>query len=140
MAADSAPAPRTRTFHADLSSAEEVKVKPTKATATADITVDLATFRMNYKVTFKDLTSEPIRIGFHGPTVLGVDGPPFLDLATKNIKSPLEGTTTLSEAQLQYLLLREVYITIETQKYGTGVGEIRGWFERRPDQPFVAPR
>ena len=93
---------------------------------------------MNYRIVFKDLTSEPTKIDLHGPTVMGVDGPPFLDLATKNIKSPLEGTIAITEAQVQYLLLREVYVNIATKKYGEG--EIRAWFERRPDRPFIAPR
>jgi hypothetical protein len=137
FAAEPAAVPRTRSFHADLSSEEEAKVKPTRATGTADVTVDLATMQMNYRVTFKDLTSEPTRIDLHGPTVLGVDGPPFLDLAAKGIKSPVEGTITITEAQLQYLLLREVYVSIATKTYAAG--EIRAWFERRPDQPFVPP-
>ena len=129
---------RTRSFHDDLSSDQESKVKPTRATATADMTVNLETLQMNYRVTFKDLTTEPTRIGLHGPTVMGVDGPPVLDLATKNIASPIEGTIQITEAQLQYLLLREVYVSITTKKYGEG--EIRGWFERRQDRPFVPPR
>ena len=128
----------TRTFRADLSSDQEVKVKPTRATGTVDLTVNVETLQMNYRITFKDLTSEPTKIDLHGPTVMGVDGPPFLDLATKNIASPIEGTIKITEAQLQYLLLREVYVSIATKKYGEG--EIRGWFERRPDKPFGPPR
>ena len=124
----------TRSFHADISSAEEVKVKPSDGFGTADITVDLATLKISYKVSFKGLTSEPTGIALHGAVVRGRDAPVFLDLAPKGIKNPLEGTASITEIQLQSLLNREVYISIETRRYQEG--EIRGWFERRPDQPF----
>ena len=126
--------PRTRSFHADISSEEEAKVKPSNGTGTADITVDLATLKLAYKVTFSGLTSDAIGISLHGPIVRGVDGPIFLDLVPNGIRNPLEGVASLSEAEIQYLLLREVYVNIRTRKYEEG--EIRGYFERRPDQPM----
>jgi hypothetical protein len=126
----------TRSFHADISSEEEIKVKPSRGIGTADITVDLATLKIAYRVTFKSLTSEPTHIGLHGAVVRGRDAPAFLDLAPNGIKNPLEGTATITEIQLQNLLNREVYVSIETRKYPEG--EIRGWFERRPNQPMPA--
>ena len=134
MLADSSEPPRTRSFHADISSEEEAKVKPSNGIGTADLTVDLATLKMNYKVAFKNLTSEPTHIALHGAIVRGIDAPVILDLAPNGIKNPLEGIASMTEVQLQYLLNREVYISIETRKYQEG--EIRGWFERRPDQPM----
>jgi hypothetical protein len=138
LRADSVAPLGTRSFHADISSEEEVKVKPSNGIGTADITVDLATLKMNFRVAFKDLTSEPTHIALHGAGVRGVDAPVLVDLAPKGIKNPLEGTTTITDVQLQYLLNREVYISIETRKYNEG--EIRGWFERRPDQPMSSRR
>jgi hypothetical protein len=138
LLADSSAQPVTRSFHADISSEEEVKVKPSNGVGFADVTVDLATLKMNFKVTFKDLTSEPTHIALHGASVRGVDAPVLLELAPNAIKNPLEGTASITDVQLQNLLNREVYISIETRKYPEG--EIRGWFERRPDQPLNPPR
>ncbi len=136
--ADLSVPPATRSFHADISSEEEVKVKPSSGTGAADVTVDLATLKMNFRVSFKGLTSEPTHIALHGASVRGVDAPVLLELAPNGIKNPLEGTASITDVQLQNLLNREVYISIETRKYPEG--EIRGWFERRPDQPFISPR
>jgi hypothetical protein len=130
--ADSSEQPRTRSFHADISSEEEVKVKPSNGIGTADLTVDLATLKMNYKVSFKNLTSAPTQIALHGSIVRGMNAPVIIDLTPSGIKNPLEGTASITEVQLEYLLNREVYISIVTRKYKEG--EIRGWFERRPDQ------
>jgi len=132
--AATAPPTGTRTFHAEISSEEEVKVKPSSGVATADITVDLATLKIAYRVTFRNLTSESTHIALHGPVVRGRDAPAFLDLAPNGIRNPLEGTASITEIQLQDLLNREVYISIATRKFPEG--EIRAWFERRPDQPM----
>jgi CHRD domain len=126
--------PRTRTFHADISSEEEVEVKPSNGIGAADLTVDLATLKMNYRVSFKNLTSEPTQIALHGAIVRGMDAPVIVNLAPNGIKNPLQGTASITELQLEYLLNREVYISIATSKYKGG--EIRGWFERRRDQPM----
>jgi hypothetical protein len=135
---NSAEPPRTRSFHADISSDEEVKVKPSNGIGTADITVDLATLKMKYTVSFKSLTSEPIGITLNGPIVRGMNAAAMVNLAPNGISNPLKGTAQITELDLQALLNREVYLNIATRKYKEG--EVRGWFERRPDQPMNPER
>ena len=136
--ADSAEPARARSLHADISSDEEVKVKPSNGIGTADITVDLATLKMNYAVSFNNLTSEPTGITLNGPIVRGMNGAALVDLAPNGITNPLKGTAQITELDLQALLNREVYVNIATRKYKEG--EVRGWFERRPDQPMNPKR
>ena len=129
----------TRSFHADLTVDEETALVSTKATGTADFTVDLSNMRVFYRVTFKDLTSNVTGIHLHGPVPMGNNAPAFFDLAPNRVSgtaSHFEGSGTLTESQFQYMLIHEAYINIQTRKFPEG--EVRGQLERVPDQPLAA--
>lgn len=125
---------KTRSFHADLTSDEQPKVTISPGTGTLDVNVDVATLRMTYRVASQNLTSRVTGIHLHGPCWKGDLAPAILDLAPRGIATPLQGSLTVTEGQLQYMLNGELYLNITTAKYPEG--EIRGQFQRRPDRPM----
>ncbi len=115
-------------FYANLSPDEESYVTTSKATGRADFSLDRATVRLSWKVTFKDLQSPPTGAHIFGPQRPGQNSTPVFDLAPKGLKSPLEGSVVLNEGDLQNLMAGRYYVNIMTTGYVNG--EIRGQLER----------
>ncbi len=125
-----------RAFHANMNAGEEVEVTPSKGSGTADFQVDLATLKVTYAVTFKDLSSDVTGVQLHGPIPMGNNAPEFLNVLPKPIagtSGKYEGSGQLTESQLQYMLIHEAYINVSTRKFPQG--ELRGQLDRVRDQP-----
>jgi CHRD domain len=114
----------TREFHAEMSADEQTRFTESPAKGMVDFVVDLATLEVTWRVTFRDLSSEPIGITLHGPAQPGANGVIMLDLAQDGMKNPLEGKATLNEAQVQFMLNRWAYVNVRTRNFPKG--EIRG--------------
>ncbi len=96
----------------------------------AEVRLERATLKLTWKVTFQDLTSPPTIAGLYGPENVGGNAGQIVDLAPKgNIKSPIEGSTILSDGSFQYLITGRVYVNIHTTKYKDG--ELRGQLRRQ---------
>lgn len=114
----------TKTYHIDMAASHEVPPASSGGTGTADLTFDPTTKQLTWKVTYAGLTSEATAAHIHGPTRPGDNAGVLINLAPGGMKNPLEGSATLTDEQVDYLMLRRCYINIHTtQNKG---GEIRG--------------
>ena len=121
-------------FRADLSPDEESAVVESPGSGVADFSLDRKTLRLSWKITFKNLTSEPTEIAMRGPQTIGGDAGVLVDLAPNGFKKlPLEGSAILTDGQLKYLITDRAYINLLTKKYPSG--ELRGQMnKRRPNK------
>ena len=113
-----------RVFHADMSADDETKFTESPATGKADFTLDLDTKQIKWVVSFSGLKSEPVSVSIYGPAQPGANGQMMFSLAPKGLKSPLTGTSPVTEAQIQYLLYGWTYVNVITKDFDKG--EIRG--------------
>ena len=79
---------------------------------------------MSWRVTFQDLTSQPVALQMHGPVPAEGEAPALFDLAAAGFRSPVEGERTLSLGEVAYLVQHLLYVNLSTTGYP--VGEIRG--------------
>ena len=121
-------------FRADLSPDEESHVTESQALGRADFTLERATLKLSWTITFSNLTSAATAAHAHGPQTPGGNAGVLVGLAPGAVKSPLEGSAILTEGQLDYLLTGRIYVNIHTTKYPDG--ELRGQIMRvRVDRP-----
>ena len=127
-AADSAGPPVR--FYADLSPDEESTTTVSPGTGRADFSLERATLRLSWRVTYSKLTSGVIGAAVHGPQRPGTNAGVQLDMGAKGFAPPLVGSAVLTDAQLQYLLAGRMYVNIRSRKYPDG--ELRGQIQRLP--------
>ncbi len=114
-----------RVFHADMSADDETKLTESPAAkGVADFTLDLDAKQIKWVVSFSGLKSEPVSVSIYGPAQPGANGQMMFSLAPKGLKSPLTGTSPVTEAQIQYLLYGWTYVNVITKDFDRG--EIRG--------------
>ncbi len=130
IAAPSSGQITSRVFHADLSARNQTRLTESPASGTADFWLDLTTLELTWEVRFEGLISKPVAAALHGPSQPGANGLAFIDLAPDGIVSPLEGSATLNEAQVQYLLAGWTYVNITTERFP--YGEARGQVDVGP--------
>jgi len=95
----------------------------------AEVRLERATMKITWKVTYKDLTSPPTAAGLYGPENVGGTAGLVVDLANGNLKSPLAGSTVLSDGVFQYLITGRVYVNIHSKRFPNG--ELRGQLRRQ---------
>jgi hypothetical protein len=110
-------------FYADLSADEESQVVESPGKGRADFVLDRKTLQFSWKIIFSDLTSPATGLAIHGPQTPGGEAGPLIDLAPKGVKSPVEGSTTLNQGLLVYLVQDRMYVQLKTAKYP--LGELR---------------
>ena len=88
------------------------------------IVFDIATKTIVWDISYQDLTSPPTAIRLHGPAQAGTNAAPLIDLGNGGLRSPIKGSTTVTAAHVQYLLLGWTYVSLATKRYPNG--EIRG--------------
>ncbi|UPL48438.1 CHRD domain-containing protein [Hymenobacter sublimis] len=115
-----APATDTVQMMATLNSKNEVTPTTSAATGSMTGTYNKTTRELNYTITYQGMT--PTMGHFHRGAA-GVDGNAFVTYADVT-KSPITGTTTLSEADAALLMKGEVYVNLHTS--ANPKGEIRG--------------
>ena len=116
----------TEEFHAVLNGATEAPAHTVKGAGTATATLDTATKMLTYTVTYQDLTGPATAAHFHGPAMVGANGPPVVPMT--NPKSPIKGSATLSDAQIADLEASKWYGNVHTA--ANPGGEIRGQMEK----------
>ena len=118
-----------RDFHAVMAAEWETKYTESPGTGIADFHLDLSNLKFTWTITFKDLSGPLDTLAIYGPAQPGANGQKFLDLAKKGAASPIKGSATLTEAQVQYLLYGWTYVNLTTAKFP--LGEIRGQLDVR---------
>jgi hypothetical protein len=119
-----ASGPSTKSFHATLNGAQEVPSTKTSGTGNADLTLDPATKQLSWKISYSGLTGDATAAHIHGPAAAGANAGVVVNLAPTGIKNPLEGSATLTDAQVADLMAGKDYVNIHTaQNKG---GEVRG--------------
>jgi hypothetical protein len=109
-------------YKVDLKGSEEVPANTTKGAGTAEVSYDKDTKKLSWKVTYSGLTGPATMGHIHGPAEAGKNAPVVVPFA--NAASPIEGSTTLTDAQAADLLAGKYYINIHTAE--NKGGEIRG--------------
>jgi hypothetical protein len=118
------PAARAETlkFKAVLNGAKMVPVTDSIATGSAEFTYDTVTKKLEYTVTFKDLTGDINRAALRGPAAPTANAPMQVELTPG--PSPIKGEETLTDAQAADLIAGKWYVCLDTAR--NHLGEIRG--------------
>lgn len=116
-------------FSATLSDNEQSVPTYSKGSGVAEFRLERKTLKLSWTITFKDLTSPPTAAGLYGPENVGANAGLVVDLANGKLKSPITGSTVLSDGVFQYLITTRTYVNIHTRRYPDG--ELRGQVLRR---------
>lgn len=115
-------------FEAVLTADEQTAPTESPGTGLAQLSLERSDLKLTWTVTFSGLTSAATTAHIHGPARLGDDAPAVIDLGAANPTSPLSGSTTLSDIQLELFLKGRVYVNIHSAKFPKG--ELRGQIQR----------
>lgn len=118
----SAARAETIALKAALKGSNEVPPNNSPASGEATATFDTQTKTLTWTITFKDLTGPAVAAHFHGPGEPGKNA--GIVLPFKSAQSPIEGTATLTEAQVADLIAGKWYANIHTA--ANPGGELRG--------------
>lgn len=111
-------------FTATLSDNEQSVPTYSPGTGFAEFRLERKTLKLSWTITYKDLTSPPVAAGLYGPENVGANAGLVVDLANGKLKSPIVGSTVLSDGVFQYLITSRVYVNIHSKRYPDG--ELRG--------------
>lgn len=113
------------TYKAKLSAASEVPPVDSRGTGAASVNVDPTTKEISWSVSFAGLTGPAAASHIHCGAGVGANAPVSVPLAGKGpLKSPLQGSGKMTDAQLADLLAGKCYVNVHTAK--NKAGEIRG--------------
>lgn len=115
-------------FYCNLNAEDVALVSESTARGYAALKIDRATQKLSWKLTYEGLSSPPIDISIHGPAGRGGIAKVLKSMTAEGMKSPVVGSWTLDDGQLELLLQRQMYIEIATDNYKNG--EIRCQIER----------
>ncbi len=116
----------TITFKANLSGGAEVPPKVTDGKGTTTATLDTATKMLTYSEDYTGLTGPATAAHLHGPAEPGANAPVVVPFASA--ASPIQGSTTLTDAQMADLMAGKLYANVHTA--ANPAGEIRGQLTR----------
>jgi hypothetical protein len=113
----------TVTLKAELKGTNQVPPNDSKGTGTADVSYDTTSKNLTWTITYSGLTGDATAAHFHGPAdtdkTAGIAVP-----ITGDLKSPVKGSATLTDAQAADLLAGRYYLNIHTAAHRPG--EVRG--------------
>ena len=124
---DATPAPAPMQLSGSLSSANSVTINASdpavqsNGSGSVTGTYDKTSMVLTYTVTYKDL-SGPATAGHFHIGAPGTNGP--VTISFPSLTSPITGTATLNQAQVDALLAGNLYANLHTAKYPNS-GEIR---------------
>ena len=131
----------TATNCADLRGADVTPPVAGDAVGVAWLAVDKATNTVRWWVWFDGLTGAAISAGLHGPAQAGENAALAVDLAgpvaAAGVAPPVQGTATLTAAQIEQIDAGLWYVTIVTAAHPGG--EIRGQLTGIPMAEGVRP-
>jgi Cu/Zn superoxide dismutase len=111
---------------AELSGQNEVPPHDGKATGKAEATLDTETRTLVFSISYEGLSGPAIGAHIHGPVGPNANAGIMIPFSTTD--SPIEGSATLSEAQMKDVLDGLTYVNIHTQSHPGG--ELRGQLTR----------
>jgi hypothetical protein len=115
---------RAEEYTARLTGTAEVpSVTTTAGTGAAKVSLDPATKKLEWSITYSKLSGPPTMAHFHGPAGAGANAPPVITI-TPPLDSPISGSAVLTDAQIADLKAGSWYINIHTAQ--NPKGEIRG--------------
>jgi hypothetical protein len=120
-------------FVADLSADEESAPTESPGSGHAEFTLERATLKFSWVVTFDKLTSPLTEAVVRGPQKPGTNAGVLFELGPKTSTSPIKGSIVLNDGQLEYLLAGRMYVNLHTTKYKDG--ELRGQIHRVRETP-----
>jgi len=115
-------------FRATLTDNEQSTPTYSPGNGVAEFRLERATLKLSWKVTYQNTTSPVIAAGLYGPENVGANAGLVVDLANGKFKSPIVGSTVLSDGVFQYLVTGRVYANLHTTRYKDG--ELRGQLQR----------
>lgn len=111
-------------FYADLWDGPQRLPTESPGTGRAEFILDRETLKLSWRVTFRDLTTDPVGLHIHGPVPAEGDAPAIFNLASEYPVSPVEGEKILSLGEVAYLVQHLLFVNLHTEKYPQG--ELRG--------------
>jgi Cu/Zn superoxide dismutase len=108
---------------AAMNASSEVPPNGSKGSGQGEFTYDTASKKLDYTVTYKDLSGPATAGHIHGPAAAGANAGvavPFQNAGS----SPIKGSATLTDAQAADLMAGRMYVNIHTAE--NKGGEIRG--------------
>ncbi|HEV2549524.1 MAG TPA: CHRD domain-containing protein [Stellaceae bacterium] len=124
LAACTSAREETKTFHATLNAAQEVPPVESKGQGTADLKLDAKSKQLTWNVTYSGLSGDAAAAHIHGPAAPGANAGVVVNLAPNGVKNPIQGSATLTDAQIADLIVGKDYINVHTA--ANKGGEIRG--------------
>lgn len=118
----------TLRFTAALNGASEVPANTETGTGEVSAMLDTSTKVITYTATYSGLTGPGVAAHFHGPAAPGSNAGPVVMIA--NPASPITGTATLTDAQIEELKAGSWYFNVHTAAHKGG--EIRGQLKIMP--------
>jgi hypothetical protein len=115
-------------FCANLSPDEESAPTYSSAVGLGRFTLRRSDLKLSWEISFKDLTGPAVAANIHGPQRPGANAQVLFPLVAGPIRSPLKGSITLDDGQLEYLLTGRMYANFTTEKYPDG--ELRAQLQR----------
>jgi hypothetical protein len=119
-------------FRTSLSADEQSAPTESPGVGTAEFVLDRPTQRLEWTITYNNLTSEAVAAHIHGPQTPGGNAGVLFNLAPNGMASPLVDSVILNDGELEYLLTGRLYVNIHTTRHPAG--EVRGQIMRvRPE-------
>lgn len=116
-------------FRATLNGASEVPPVTTPGTGAATARLDTATKMLTWTVNYSGLSGPATAGHIHGPAASGANAGVLVPFSG-NLASPINGSATLTDAQISDLEAGRTYVNLHTAAHPPG--EIRGQLERTP--------
>jgi hypothetical protein len=116
-------------FSADLSDHGQRAPTDSPGVGHADFVLERDSLKLSWKISFQNLTSQPVALRIHGPVPAEGEAPALFDAAPVVFVSPVQGERTLSLGEVAYLVQNLLYVNLLTTKYPQG--EIRGLVRKR---------
>ena len=110
-------------FTAKLDGAAETPATDSKGAGTAAVSLDTATKKLEWTVTYSGLSGPATMAHFHGPAPVGKAAGVAVPLMG-DVSSPAKGSATLTDAQIHDLEAGMWYVNVHTAAHPGG--EIRG--------------
>ncbi|MBV9858683.1 MAG: CHRD domain-containing protein [Alphaproteobacteria bacterium] len=113
----------TMAMKATLNAGSEVPPNQSRGTGTATVTLDNTTRQLTWNLQYSGLTGPATAAHFHCPADPGANAGVAVPI-TGSLASPVQGSATVTEAQMNDLMNGKCYINIHTDQ--NKAGEIRG--------------
>lgn len=110
-------------FTAKLTGAAETPPNDTKGTGNAAVSLDTASKKISWKITYSGLTGSATMAHFHGPAAVGKAAGVAVPLPNP-VTSPTRGSASVTDAQIGDLQAGMWYVNVHTAAHPDG--EIRG--------------